>query len=148
MNTIDALYLIKYNPFKYSNYIFSFYNHLKIKENNLLFLPLIVPLCTHPILSYKIEKSNKRSSIYTVFFNNHKELHDLQDRINHFRILSLNSLEYCLINEWLEISNKNLCCYRATESNAVKNVKIAEKLSNLFNPYSIFEIYTILGVKP
>lgn len=148
MNTIDALYLIKYNPFKYSNYVFSFYNNVKTQENNLLLLPLIIPLCTHPVLSYKIEKSNKRSSMYTVFFNNHKELYDLQDRIDHFRTLSLNSLEYCLVNEWLDISNNNIYCHKTIENNAVKHIKTAEKLANLFNPYSILEIYTILGVKP
>lgn len=148
MNTIDALYLIKHNPFKYSGYIASFYETLHISDNNLLLLPLIIPLCTHPIFNKKIENSKKNSSMYTIFYSNYEELYNLQERIIFFKTLSSDSLKYCLLNEWLEIDNKKLSCYKKENIKSDKNnkIKVAAKLAGLFNSHSIIEIYTMLGV--
>ncbi|WP_427834553.1 three component ABC system middle component [Actinobacillus pleuropneumoniae] len=67
MNTIDALYTIKYNPFKYSKYLVTFYSELTGVEQNLLLLPLLIPLFTHPI--FKNKRIIKTSSLHTIFFN-------------------------------------------------------------------------------
>lgn len=47
-SVIDALYQLKYNPFKYGEHIASFYSTIQNVEKNLLLAPLIIPLCTHP----------------------------------------------------------------------------------------------------
>ena len=63
MNTIDALYLAKYNPFKYGKYLADFYSELTEVEKNSLLLPVLIPLFTHPFFKTKIETSNIRSSM-------------------------------------------------------------------------------------
>lgn len=48
MNTIDSLYLAKYNPFKYGKYLADFYSELTGIEKNSLLLPILIPyLPTH-----------------------------------------------------------------------------------------------------
>ena len=42
MNTIDALYLAKYNPFKYGKYLADFYSELTGIEKNSLLLPILI----------------------------------------------------------------------------------------------------------
>ncbi|WP_432760560.1 three component ABC system middle component [Neisseria flavescens] len=77
------------------------------RENSLL-LPILIPLFTHPFFKTQIENSNIRSSMHTVFFKHFKELYDLQDRINSLKILTSDSIQYCLVNEWLETDINSL----------------------------------------
>lgn len=51
---IDAVHTYYYNPFKFGSHIVSFYNSLEEVEQNLLLLPLIIPICSHPELSKKL----------------------------------------------------------------------------------------------
>ncbi|MGX2969431.1 three component ABC system middle component [Ursidibacter sp. B-7004-1] len=147
MNTIDALYLAKYNPFKYGKYLADFYSELTGVEKNSLLLPLLIPLFTHPFFKTKIETSNVRSSMHTVFFNNHKELYDLQDRIDTLRILTSDSIQYCLVNEWLETDINSLSFIPIQTKNSEKKIKAAKNLAKLFSNLSVYEIYISLGIK-
>ncbi|UKH28546.1 three component ABC system middle component [Actinobacillus pleuropneumoniae] len=142
MNTIDALYTIKYNPFKYSKYLVTFYSELTGVEQNLLLLPLLIPLFTHPI--FKNKRIIKTSSLNTIFFNS-KELYDLQERIESLRRLTSESMQYCLVNQWLYIEQDDLSVYSAQD---IENIKIARNYAKLFSNHSVYEIYTLLGVKP
>ncbi|USQ17435.1 three component ABC system middle component [Actinobacillus pleuropneumoniae] len=142
MNTIDALYTIKYNPFKYSKYLVTFYSELTGVEQNLLLLPLLIPLFTHPI--FKNKRIIKTSSLHTIFFNS-KELYDLQERIESLRRLISESMQYCLVNQWLYIEQDDLSVYSAQD---IENIKIARNYAKLFSNHSVYEIYTLLGVKP
>lgn len=151
MNMIDAIYHIQYNPFKYGEYIYLFYSNLPEYQNNILLLPLIIPLCNHPEYVQKIKKSNKNSSLLTIF-KNKKELYDLQERIDTLRLLSTQSLQYCLSKEWLELKIDELNAYaNPLDKKIVKQFnqdsKVAEKLALLFGRYSVDEIYSYLGVK-
>lgn len=111
MNAIEAIYTVKFNPFKYANYIYSFYNSLGIGKNSLLLSYVIIPICSHPTLSKKIENAKpKTSNLYTIF-NNRNELYDLQERIEHLRELTNESLQYCIINDFIEIDFKDLSIY-------------------------------------
>lgn len=148
MNTIDALYLAKYNPFKYGKYLADFYSGLTGVEKNLLLLPILIPLFTHPFFKDKIEKSISTSSIHTIFFNNSKELYDLQDRIDTLRTLTSDSIQYCLVNDWLRIDT-NALSFLPTKSRSNKEkIKVAKKLARLFSNRSVYDIYISLGIKP
>jgi hypothetical protein len=141
-NVIDALYQIKYNPFKYGNYIASFYSTVENVENNLLLAQLVIPLCSHPEYKTKLEGAvfgeKRKSSIWTVF-ENKTLLYDLQERIDQFRKL---------INGWLTIDIKSLTlAYSVSEYFNFTKHKNAENLGKLISGLSLTEIYAFLGVK-
>lgn len=144
MNTIDALYTIKYNPFKYGEYLSTFYAELIGVKQNLLLSPLLIPLFTHPVFKQKLKNIKSTSSLHTIFSNS-KELYDLQERVDTLRILTSESIQYCLLNQWLDTDIDNLSVYSVQET---RNIKIAKNLARLFSNHSIYEIYMILGVKP
>ncbi|KMK51927.1 hypothetical protein RO21_03630 [[Actinobacillus] muris] len=144
MNTIDALYIVKYNPFKYGGYLSTFYAELIGVKQNLLLAPLLIPLFTHPIFKAKIERFRSTSSLHTIFFSNYKELYDLQERIDILRELTFECIQYCLLNQWIEIDSDNLSFY---SNQNIHNIKIAKKLAQLLSNHSVHEIYKILGVK-
>lgn len=143
MNTIDALYTIKYNPFKYGEYLSTFYAELIGVKQNLLLSPLLLPLFTHPVFKQKLKNIKSTSSLHTIFSNS-KELYDLQERVDTLRILTSESIQYCLLNQWLDTDIDNLSVYSVQET---RNIKIAKNLARLFSNHSIYEIYMILGVK-
>ncbi|WP_193618257.1 three component ABC system middle component [Neisseria mucosa] len=148
MNTIDALYLAKYNPFKYGKYLADFYSELTGIEKNSLLLPILIPLFTHPFFKTKIETLKARSSIHTIFFNNYNELYDLQDRVDTLRTLTSDSIQYCLVNEWLETDINSLSFIPIQRKNSKKRIRVAKNLAKLFSNRSIYEIYISLGIKP
>lgn len=145
---VDDLYELKYNPFEYGQYLASFYTHLEHSENNLLLAQLIIPLCSHPFYSHKLLNSNKLSSIWSVF-NDKTKLYDLQERIDGFRALTEQCIQYCLINDWLSVNEQRLSLAKCdgADSTFIPQ-KSAEKLSRLFSGHSVVEIYAFLGVKP
>lgn len=145
---VDALYELKYNPFEYGAYIASFYTALGESGNNLLLASLIIPLCNHPIFGQKLFNSNVRSTIWSVF-DDRTKLYDLQERIDGFQELTELCIQYCLVNDWLTIDEKNLALRACDKSNSeFTSQKIAEKLGQLFSGHSVVEIYAFLGVKP
>ncbi|MDF9795819.1 hypothetical protein OKW21_001082 [Catalinimonas alkaloidigena] len=145
---VDTLYELKYNPFEYGAYFASFYRALGELENNLLLAPLVIPLCSHPIFGQKLFNSNVRSTIWSVFSDRTK-LYDLQERIDGFQELTEQSIQYCLVNDWLFVNEECLSLYAYDDSNLVfTNQKSAEKLGRLFIGHSVVEIYAFLGGKP
>ena len=172
---VDALYELKYNPFEYGAYIASFYKDLGDLENNLLLAPLVIPLCSHPFFSIKLNGANTKSSIWTIFGGetklnteqnkdkyrdfplkshlkkivNKDQLYDLQERIDVFQELTVQCIQYCLINDWLSVNEHNLSLHVTHGSNpAFIHQNRAEKLGRLFRGHSVVEIYAFLGVKP
>lgn len=145
---IDALYELKYNPFEYGPYLASFYTTLEESENNLLLAQLVIPLCSHLLYSHKLLNSNKRSSIWSVF-DDRTKLYDLQERIDGFQALTEQCIQYCLVNDWLNVNEQRLSLTKSDEvaSNFITK-KSAEKLGRLFSEHSVVEIYAFLGVKP
>lgn len=145
---VDALYELKYNPFEYGEHLASFYTAISESENNLLLAPLVVPLCSHPIFGQKLFNSNKRSTIWSVF-DDRTKLYDLQERIDGFQALTEQCIQYCLINDWLSVSEQNLSILACDDADsAFTHQKSAEKLGRLFSGHSVVEIYAFLGVKP
>lgn len=145
---VDALYELKYNPFEYGPYLASFYTSLDESENNLLLAQLVIPLCSHPIYSHKLQKSNIRSSIWSVF-DNRTNLYDLQERIDGFQVLTEQCIQYCLVNDWLSVNKQQLSLTKCDGVNSnIISQKSAEKLGRLFSGHSVIEIYAFLGVKP
>lgn len=145
---VNALYEIKYNPFEYGAYLASFYTTVGESENNILLAPLVIPLCSHPVFGQKLFNSNVRSTIWSVF-DDRTKFYDLQERIEGFRELTEQCIQYCLINDWLSIDEHNLALCACDGSDSVlTNQKSAEKLGRLFGGHSVVEVYTFLGVKP
>lgn len=145
---VEAIYELKYNPFKYGEYIGSFYGVLGSTENNLLLAPLVIPLCSHPIYGQKLFNSTVKSTLWSVF-KDRSNLYDLQERIDQFQELTEQSIQYCLISDWLSIDEQRLSLFVSDDSDLVfSRQKSAEKLGRLFSRYSIVEIYAFLGVKP
>jgi len=145
---VDTLYELKYNPFEYGPHIASFYTATGESENNILLAPLVIPLCSHPIFGQKLFKSNKRSTMWSVF-DDRTKLYDLQERIHGFQKLTQQCIQYCLINDWLSVNEKNLSIFPCDGSDSEFTCqKSAEKLGRLLGGHSVVEIYAFLGVKP
>lgn len=149
---VDALYELKYHPFEYGPYLASFYTALNESENNLLLAPLVIPLCSHPVFGKKISCAvfgdKKQSSIWSIF-DDRTKLYDLQERLDAFQTLTEQCIQYCLINDWLSVSEQNLSLRACDgfDSNFTSQ-KVSEKLGRLFSGHSVVEIYAFLGVKP
>lgn len=149
---VDAIYQTKYNPFKYGEFLASFYFNLQGVERNLLLSQLIIPLCSHPVFKEKLEraifKSSGGSTIWTVF-SDKISLYDLQERIDNFKQLTDQSLQYCLINDWL-IINSNLLVVSAGNPSEITfgEQKSAKNLGKIFSNLSVIEVYALLGVTP
>ena len=149
MNSIiDALYQVKYNPFKYGEYLASFYSSVEGVENNMLLAPLVIPLCSHPIFSIKLRNANIRSSLWTIF-DDRTKLYDLQERVDEFNMLTEQSIQYCLVNDWLTIENKILALRFSEVADTVLTLhRNAVNLGKLVSGHSVVETYAFLGVKP
>lgn len=145
---VDALYELNYNPFQYGPYLASFYTAIDESENNILMTPLIIPLCSHPFFGQKILNSNNKSTIWSIF-GDRTMLYDLQERIDEFKTLTEQCIQYCFINEWLSLNEQTLSLRAYSESpSSFTNKKVAEKLGKLFSGHSVIDIYASLGVKP
>ncbi|WP_081622700.1 three component ABC system middle component [Thioalkalivibrio sp. ALM2T] len=149
---VDALYELKYNPFEYGPYMASFFTHLAESENNLLLAQLVIPLCSHPVFNKTISGAvfgdKKRSSIWSIF-DDRTEFYDLQERIDGFQILTEQCVQYCLVNDWLSVSEQNLSIHNVDGSDTAFNEqRSAKQLGRLFSGHSVVEIYVFLGVKP
>jgi hypothetical protein len=161
LSLVDALYEIKYNPFTYSKVITRFYANNDTHEN-LLLLPLIIPLCSHPNLELK--KHDSDSTLWTRFPKEQKKskeqkktLLDLQERIDFFESLSRQCLDYALMNDWITIDANELKITVLLDQEKVEEHKVAitekivknsENLGKLFSGYSVKNIYQFLGVHP
>lgn len=145
-SVIEALYDLKYNPFKYGEYIASFYSSINRVENNILLSPLIIPLCSHHFFAKKLKNANKRSSMWSIF-DDREKLYDLQERIDEFQCLTEQSIRYCLANDWLIVDKENLEIHYLADNPCVMQ-KNAVNLGKLFTDHSVIEIYSFLGVKP
>lgn len=145
---IDALYILKYNPFKYGEHVATFYSSITNVGDNLLLAPLVIPLCSHPVFSKKLTNANTKSTIWTIF-NDRTEMHDLQERIDDFQNLTEQCIQYCLINDWLLIEENSLDIqYITNQEHLFVAKKNANNLGRLFSGHSVVEIYAFLGVKP
>lgn len=149
---VDALYQTKYNPFKYGEFLTSFYSTLHNVEENLLLSQLVIPLCSHHIYQSKFERAifgNKRKSTIWTIFSDRVHLHDLQERIVEFKMLTEKSLQYCMVNDWLEINPQKLevSIGQYSGTNFVRQ-KSAANLGKVFGNHSVVEIYAFLGVVP
>ena len=145
---VDALYELKYNPFEHGAYLASFYTIVSESENNLLLAPLVIPLCSHPHYGEKVFRSNVKSTIWSIF-DDRTKFYDLQERIDGFQELTEQSIQYCLVNDWLSIDEQSLSLSACNESDSIFTYqKNAEKLGRLFCYHSVVEIYAFLGVKP
>lgn len=145
---VDAIYHVKYNPFKFSEYIASFYSELTNVDQDLLLSQLIIPLCSHREFSRKLSNANSRSSIWSTF-KDRSMLYDLQERLDNFNSLTELSLQYCLVNDWLKLEVETLSVSSSEVPEAPYNrQKPAANLGKLFSNFNVIEIYTFLGVKP
>lgn len=145
---VDSLYELQYNPFKYGEYVTSFYVSSGDVENNLLLAPLIIPLCSHPVFARKLNNANIRSSIWSIF-DDRTKLYDLQERVDEFQSLTEQCIQYCLVNDWLYVEEDSLTLrYSAKSEPPLATQKNATNLGRLFSGHSVLEIYAFLGVKP
>lgn len=148
----DSIYITKYNPFIFGEYLASFYLTLSKVENNLLLAPLVIPLCSHQNFSEKLNNAKfgekKRSTVWGIFYDRTK-LADLQERMNSFDVLTNESLQYCLANDWVDIDARTLTVVadplRIPRDHRPKS---ALNLGKLLSHLSVVEIYVLLGVKP
>lgn len=148
---IDAVHTYYYNPFKFGSHIVSFYNSLEEVEQNLLLLPLIIPICSHPELSKKLNiviLSGRSPSTFFTKFNNPKEFYDLQERIDALKGLSTQSLSYCIVNDWVTVDKSSLRVIDTENYDKTQINKQAKNLGKLFSGLSINEIYKGLRVSP
>lgn len=151
-SVVDVLYELKYNPFKYGEYIASFYSSIHNVDDNLLLAPLVIPLCSHPTfgnaLTGAVFGKKRQSSIWSIF-NDRTKLYDLQERIDEFQSLTEQSIQYCLANDWLSVDEHTLAVQNTDDLDAALVLqKKAVNLGRLFSGHSIVDIYAFLGVKP
>ncbi|WP_350316870.1 DUF6521 family protein [Pectobacterium aroidearum] len=149
---IDSLYIIKYNPFKFGEHLASFYSSLNEVENNLLLAPLVIPLCGHPAFKDKLGNAvfgkNRKSTMFSVF-DDRAKLHDLQERLYGFKRITEQSIQFCLVNDWLTLDIENLMLRQENKTDTnTHHQKHSINLAKLFSNHSLTEIYSFFGVKP
>jgi hypothetical protein len=149
---IDSLYIIKYNPFKFGKHLASFYAHLDEVDNNLLLAPLIIPLCGHPAFNEKLGNAvfgkNRKSTMFSVF-DDRAKLHDLQERLDGFKTITAQCIQFCLVNDWLTLDTENLMLRQENKTDInITNQKHSINLAKLCSNHSLTEIYSFFGVKP
>jgi hypothetical protein len=152
ISILDAYYNVMYNPFNASLKLVEFYTYLEGVETNLLLSQLVVPLCTHPEISLRIENARfgrkKRSTIWTIL-GDRSNTYDLQERVDEFKKLTSHSLQYALLNDQIEVQQRTLSIKVRTNGHQIfKNNKKAENLAKLMSNQSVVEIFSILGVVP
>ncbi|MHB8056816.1 MAG: three component ABC system middle component [Desulfuromonadaceae bacterium] len=148
----DALYRAKYNPFRYAEFLGSFYSELTNVDNNLLLSQLVIPLCSHHLYFHKLSNakfgSKSKSTIWTIF-DDRTQMFDLQERLDDFKALTEQSLQYCLVNDWLGICVQTLTVTLSPTNEApFMKQKSAVNLGKLLSNFSVVEIYALLGVIP
>ncbi|MDK9838544.1 three component ABC system middle component [Klebsiella michiganensis] len=149
---IDSLYLLKYNPFRFSEYLVSFYSSLNQVQHNLILAQLVIPLCTHPIFESRLQGAifgeSKKSTMWSIF-NDKAKFYDLQERLEEFKYITAQSIQYCLINDWLIIDTESFTLHSEENSNkSITSQKSAVNLAKLFSNHSVMEIFDFLGVQP
>ncbi|WP_046078680.1 three component ABC system middle component [Halomonas sp. HG01] len=151
MKITDALYTLKYNPFLCGQYISAFYSSLNGVEENLLLSKLVIPLSTHPIYKHSLARAKfgdtKRSNLWSIF-NDRALLYDLQERIDSLSDLTDKSIQYCLINDWVEIDPETLSVISSESFKSTKACKPSYNLGRLFSQFSPSEIYSFFGATP
>lgn len=149
---IDSLYLLKYNPFRFSEHLVSFYSSINQVEHNLILAPIVIPLCTHSIFESRLQGAifgeNKKSTMWSIF-NDKAKFYGLQERIEEFKYITAQSIQYCLINDWLIIDTESLTLHSEKKQNkSITSQKSAINLAKLFSNHSVMEIFDFLGVQP
>ncbi|SSL10738.1 Uncharacterised protein [Klebsiella pneumoniae] len=82
-------------------------------------------------------------------FDDKSKLYDLQERLDEFKVITAQSIQHCLINEWLELDTDSLTLYsQDNNSKTLETHKSAINLARLFSNHSVTEIYDLLGVTP
>lgn len=147
MSILDAIYEVKHNPFKYAEYIASFYNS-KVSEieNNVLLLPLVLPICTHSI--YGKKRITSRSNLQSTFANHLIDFYDLKELIQFFKPLSKDSFYYCLSLNALNLDEQNMKVrYVQSKEVIFSEIQQAKNLGDkLFSQYSVNDIYSFFEV--
>ncbi|HDU4678543.1 TPA: hypothetical protein RFT64_004756 [Klebsiella aerogenes] len=149
---IDSLYQLKYNPFRFSEYLVSFYSSINKVEHNLILAPLVIPLCTHSIFESRLQGAifgdSKKSTMWSIF-NDKSKFYDLQERLEEFKYITAQSIQHCLINDWLIVDTENLTLHNEKKlDTSMAPQKSAINLAKLFSNHSVMEIFDFLGVQP
>lgn len=148
-NAIESYATLNLNPFLLSPLLVSFYGALDDKENSFLLSYLILPLVLPPASRKFLENSNKTSSLRTLV-KNREPLIGVQARIEGYRQLTNECIQFALDLGCIEV-NEQLAIRMLSPMNTAAcpghTVKATKNLARIFRPYSVLEIYRLLGIK-
>lgn len=146
MDYIDALYIVKHNPFKYSEYLYCFYKELQNVDNNLLLSELLIPFCNHPKLSQQLKMARKDSTLVTKF-KEPEDFFDINEHILHFKELSRSSLHSAILNDLVEIDVEKLNVEVLPTNKHIEEIKEAKNLAKLFSHLKVADIYSHFRIR-
>ncbi|EKA7406946.1 hypothetical protein QUO13_003995 [Vibrio parahaemolyticus] len=137
------------NAYVLAPIIEAFFESTEKREKDILLSYLVLPLIIHVESNEKIKKSNKRSTIYTIF-SDAAIIYGINERVESFK----NITNKCLLLSSLEKSIKieDDMSVRFIERKVdftfcdPEQLKSAKKLAKLFNSHDIVEIYRKLGI--
>ncbi len=133
-----------------------FYNNMYKQPNNILLSYLVLPLVLNNESKNWLLKSKKNSSIYTFteIKNSklsHQNLFGMDESIQKYKNVTNQCLQYCINNDWLEITSELSIISNVEIPNTIKSLeesyKASGKITNIFKELYIVDIYRILGVK-
>lgn len=153
ISIVDAYYHTKYNPFNLAPLLYNFFDELSGHAGNLIFAQIVIPICTHNELKAKLEKSQfgpqNKSSLWKRF-DDKAQFCDLQERLDSFKNLTSQTLQYAMLNEWIHIDEEllSVTTLERPESSSFETTKCAINLAKLIKDLTPIEVYSTLGVLP
>jgi len=147
---INSLYKTHNNIFIFTPLIVSFYSNLKVTKKNILLAYLVLPMVLHEDSRNTLKNVNVNSSIHT-YRNKKYNLFGLPERVQNYKEITNNCLQYALNQEWLQITEDLSIDVLINQNNNWNNLDISYKASS--NLYKVFKdmdtvtIYRLLGIK-
>jgi hypothetical protein len=147
---VDSIYQIHNNPFVLAPLFVEFFRHIQPKPKNILLAYLVLPLVLHEDSKQWLFRAKTTSSIHT-FSNKKENLFGLQERIQLYKDLTNQCIQYAIDNQMIKISGNLIVEVLTTENETVENLnkslKASSNLHKIVRDLDVVAIYRLLGVK-
>ncbi|SRR6266702_1199208 len=153
-NAIDCYATLYFNPFVLAPIVRAFYEKAHAQPKNILLsylvLPMVLTESTQESSKTFLINSNSASSLRT-FCKDASRLHGLPERVQEFRSLCQQCIQYLLDVEEIFINEDLSVLVKSSRLNSSicpdGTIKAAQKLGDLFAEMDVVSIYRMLGVK-
>lgn len=149
---IDCTHQVFNNPFLLYPILVSFYKNLLNVNSNLLLAYVVFPLVLSKDGQNILKNLKSTSSILKLQAENKVLIFRLNARIDEYKMLTNNCIQYCLDNEYLLLDGVNVKVGRPISLDLKKyelclSVRCAERLGRVLSNYDVVDVFKFLGIK-